>query len=598
MKQKAEHFRESIRLVWKSAPGWTFLNIFISVLRSFLPLLLIWLIKVVIDGITATVSAKSGIPVINLLRPIVAVVIIWFLDEAASDIGNFVRKKQSVKLEAYMYRLLHEKAVRLDLLNFERPEYFDSLSRASREAPWRPNSILNNMVSVFRALLSLLLMAGVLTMLHWTLVILLLVVNVPGIWLRFYYADMLYLFQRKQTPEARKTAYFNWLLTGDRPSREIRLFGLGDYFISLFNKSFMKTKEEETGIIKKRTLIELISDVFKAAAVLITIMFIASQTIHGKITIGQMAMFLLAFRQGMVNIKELFGSLGGLYEDSLYTGDTFEFLDLAENIKAIPPEIVPNGIDKAITVEDLSFTYPGNNMTTLDNISFQVRKGEIIALVGPNGAGKSTLVRLLCRLYDPDSGSVKLDGNDIKSMDPDKYRKLLSVVFQDFMLYNLSAGENIRLGNIDEQHPEEKMTKASKATGIHDLITGLPQGYATQIGNLFDDSRELSWGEWQKLALSRALFRDAPVLILDEPSSSLDAETEYEIFSHFREIVRGRTAILISHRFTNVSLADRIIVLYGGRIAEAGPHSELMKKKGIYYKMYTSQSSRFDKDEK
>ena len=346
MKQKAEHFRESIRLVWKSAPGWTFLNIFISVLRSFLPLLLIWLIKVVIDGITATVSAKSGIPVINLLRPIVAVVIIWFLDEAASDIGNFVRKKQSVKLEAYMYRLLHEKAVRLDLLNFERPEYFDSLSRASREAPWRPNSILNNMVSVFRALLSLLLMAGVLTMLHWTLVILLLVVNVPGIWLRFYYADMLYLFQRKQTPEARKTAYFNWLLTGDRPSREIRLFGLGDYFISLFNKSFMKTKEEETGIIKKRTLIELISDVFKAAAVLITIMFIASQTIHGKITIGQMAMFLLAFRQGMVNIKELFGSLGGLYEDSLYTGDTFEFLDLARILRQYLLKLFPMALIK------------------------------------------------------------------------------------------------------------------------------------------------------------------------------------------------------------------------------------------------------------
>jgi ATP-binding cassette subfamily B protein len=307
-----------------------------------------------------------------------------------------------------------------------------------------------------------------------------------------------------------------------------------------------------------------------------------------------MAMFLLAFRQGMVYIRELLGSIGGLYEDSLFIGDTFEFLNLKEKIVAVPPEIVPSGLNKSIEVENLSFKYPGNTETTINNVSFSVKKGEIIALVGPNGAGKSTLAKLLCRLYDPDSGSVKLDGADIRNMDPDKYRKLLSVVFQDFMLYNLEAGENIRLGNIDEQNPGEKVKSAAGISGMHDLINNLPDGYSTSIGNLFDDSRELSWGEWQKLALSRALFRDAPILILDEPSSSLDADTEYDIFSRFREIVRGRTSILISHRFTNVSLADRIIVLDKGAIAESGTHEELMKKKGMYFSMYTKQTSRFD----
>jgi ABC-type multidrug transport system fused ATPase/permease subunit len=180
-------------------------------------------------------------------------------------------------------------------------------------------------------------------------------------------------------------------------------------------------------------------------------------------------------------------------------------------------------------------------------------------------------------------------------MDPEKYRKLISVIFQDFMLYNLEAGENIRLGNIDEENPGEKVKSAARASGVHDLINSLPDGYSTAIGNLFDDSRELSWGEWQKLALSRALFRDAPLLILDEPSSSLDADTEYDIFSHFREIVKGRTSILISHRFTNVSLADRIIVLDKGAVAESGTHEELIKKKGIYFSMYTKQTGRFDK---
>ena len=438
-------------------------------------------------------------------------------------------------------------------------------------------------------------MAGLILTLNWTLAVLLLVANIPGIWLRLHYAGILYNFQRQQTPEARKSAYFNWLLTGDRPSRELRLFGLGNYFMDLFKKSFLKQKEEEINIIRKRTLIELISNLFKASALLITLMFIARQTILGKLTLGQMAMFLLAFRQGMVYIKDLFSSMAGLYEDSLFIGDTFEFLNLKENVTAKEPVSSPSSLKKKIALDNLSFTYPGNTAKTINNVSFEIKKGEIIALVGPNGAGKSTLVRLLCRLYDPDSGAVRYDDIDIRNIDPEEYRKQFSVVFQDFMLYNLTAGENIRLGNTDSEKPDERIKSAAVNTGVHELISNFPNGYDTVIGNLFDDSRELSWGEWQKIALARALFRDAPVLILDEPSSALDADTEYDIFSRFREIVKGRTSILISHRFTNVSLADRIIVLDKGSVAETGTHDELMKRGGIYFKMFTKQSSRFNK---
>jgi ATP-binding cassette subfamily B protein len=309
-------------------------------------------------------------------------------------------------------------------------------------------------------------------------------------------------------------------------------------------------------------------------------------------------MFLLAFRQGMVYLKDLFSSLAGLYEDSLFIGDTFEFLNLKENVIATEPIKKVTPLRDKIVAKNMSFTYPGNTTPTINNVSFEIKKGEIIALVGSNGAGKSTLVRLICRLYDPDSGNVKYDGTDIKNVDPDEYRKQFSVVFQDFMLYNLSAGENIRLGNIDEKDAETRIRTAAGSTGIHQLINNLPKGYDTPIGNLFDDSRELSWGEWQKLALSRALFRDAPVLILDEPSSSLDADTEYDIFNRFREIVKGRTSILISHRFTNVNLADRIIVLDKGAIAETGTHDELIRQGGIYFQMFTRQSSRFNKDKR
>jgi ATP-binding cassette subfamily B protein len=435
-------------------------------------------------------------------------------------------------------------------------------------------------------------MAGLILTLNWIPAAFLLVANIPAIWLRLHYADILYDFHREQTAEARKSAYFNWLLTGDRPSREIRLFGLGEYFRGLFRKSFLKQKEEELDILRKRTTIELISDLFKAAAFLFAVLYIANQTINGGITLGAMAMFLVAFRQGMVYIKELFGSVASLYEDGLFIGDTFEFLKLEEKIRAIDPIRHISFLDKEISAENLSFSYPGNDAKAIDNISFNLRKGEVLAIVGPNGAGKSTLARLLCRLYEPDSGLLKYDGIDIKHFDPDEYRKNFSVVFQDFMLYNLPAGENIRLGDVEKEH-KESITQSAQNTGIHELISNLPKGYDTFIGNLFEDSRELSWGEWQKIALARALYRDAPVLILDEPSSSLDPDTEYEIFSRFREIVKGRTSVLISHRFTNVTLADRIMVLDKGKIVEIGSHEELMNKKGAYYSMFIKQAGRF-----
>jgi ATP-binding cassette subfamily B protein len=591
MKGKIRLFRKALNLVWESAPGWATVNIVISVLQSFLPLVLLYLIKLLIDEITRAVNA--GTSSTTIIPMIIVVVVIYFLDEVSSDFGNFVRKKQSVKLEEHMYGLLHSKAVRLDLINFEHPGYFDCLTRATSEAPWRPNSILNNIISMFRGLLSLVLMAGLLFALHWGVALLLIAVNIPGIWLRLHYADILYNFQRTQTPEARKSAYFNWLLTGDRPSREIRLFGLGNYFISLFKKSFNKQNEKELNILRKRTTIELITDVVKASAFLALLIIVARRTISGDLSLGQMAMFLLAFRQGMAAIKDLFSSLAGLYEDGLFIGDTFEFLDLKENVVAFPPVTIPADLKSEILVENLSFTYPGNHSPTIDKVSFGISRGEIIALVGPNGAGKSTLVRLLARLYDPDSGTVKWDGKDIRTMDPDEYRKYFSVVFQDFMLYNLTAGENIRMGNIEISNADRNIKQAASSAGVHDLLNNLPGGYDAPIGTLFDDSRELSWGEWQKIALARALFREAPVLILDEPSSSLDADTEYEIFSRFREIVKGRTSILITHRFTNVTLADRIIVLEKGAIAETGTHEELMKKKGRYYSMYNRQASRF-----
>ena len=591
MKSKLSLFGKSIKLVWISAPGWAVANIVISLIRGFLPLLLLFLIKGLIDTITG--AAQASEPALNeVLYTVIFIAIIWFLDEAASDIGNYVRKQQSVKLESYMYSLLHDKASRLDLKYFETPNYYDILARSSREAPWRPNSILNNCVSLFRGVVSLLLMVGVLFSFHWLLVLLLIAVNIPGLWLRLHYADILYNFKREQTPEERKMAYFNWILTGNRPSREVRLFGLGDYFISNFKESFKNTKEKEVDIIRKGSRIDLLSDLLKAVAVFVVFFMIASRTIKGYISLGEMSMGILAFRQGMIYIRDIFGSMSGLYEDYLFVGDTFEFLDLKENIVAIEPVKHIDGLTDGLVIDNLTFSYPQSENPTIKGVSFNIKKGEVVALVGANGAGKSTMVRLLSRLYDADSGSIFWDGVDIRHVDPKEYRKWISVVCQDFMLYNMSIGENIRVGDVDRSIDNERIELSAKASGIYDLVNSMPKGFDTVIGTLFDDSRELSWGEWQKIAMSRSLYSDAPLLILDEPSSSLDANTEYEIFSRFREILKGRTAIIISHRFSNITLADKIVVLDKGNVVEMGTHDELIAKGGTYYSMYTKQTSR------
>lgn len=589
MKQKIHFFKESLKLVWQSSPVWASANTLLSLVRSILPLLLVWLLKNVVDAITSASMASNSDTVSLIISPVILLALIWFLDEALSDAGYYVRKMQSLKLESHMYDLLHSKAIKLDLIHFENPVYFDCLSRASREAPWRPNNILNNLISLLRSLLSLALMAWLITTLNLSLALLLLAANIPPVWLRIHYSDIIYDSQRKQTPQARKASYFNWLLTGDRPAREIRLFGLGNYFRELFRSSFISQKEEELKITRKRIFVELISDLVKAAAFAVTILIIGKQAISGIITLGQMAMILVAFRQGMIYIKEFTGAMSGLYEDSLFIADTFEFLNLKENIKAGNKPVTPTPIQRGIKAENLSFTYPGNSFKSIDNISFEIKKGEIIALVGTNGAGKSTLAKLLCRLYDPDNGSIVYDDTNIKEIEPCLYRKQFSVIFQDFMLYNLTAGENIRLGDIEMNNSGEKIRKYAESAGIHQIISDLPNGYETPIGNLFENSRELSWGEWQKIALARALFREAPVLILDEPSGSLDSDSEYEIFRRFREIAGGRTSILISHRFTNISIADRILVLEKGRIIETGTHTELMNKRGRYFSMYKKQ---------
>ncbi len=590
-KKKPLFIRKSLRLLWRSSPLWATTGSALTLIRSFLPLALIYLVKVLTDMVTELVMTGTVVEPALLIWPVLAVVVIFFADEVAGELLIFVRSKHAAHFETDVHDMLHRKSMELDLNHFENPDYYDYLARASREAPYRPNSIINNLITLMRGSVSIILMTAVLATLHPSLILLVILINLPGVWLKLRFANIIYKWKSDQTPEARKSEYFSWLLTGDRPARELRLFGLGKFFRQLFTRSFAGRKQKETEILRKRALLEIISGLLKAGALFAALYYLTREVTAARITPGDMAMYLIAFRQVLVYIREILSAVAGLYEDNLFIADLFRFLELKERVVPVHPVITPKPPLESIEVRDLTFSYPGTGRPALKNINFKIGKGELVALVGPNGSGKSTLVKLLCRLYDPQQGGVYLDGQNIVHTDPVAYRKLLSVVFQDFMLYNMSAGDNIRMGKIDMPEPATRIPDAACKAGVHGLLSSLPRGYDTQIGRLFEDSRDLSWGEWQKIALARAVFRQAPLLILDEPVSALDAFTEHEIFSSFSAIRGDSTCLLISHRFPNVVAADKIVVLDKGEIAEMGTHSELMQKKSLYHKMFTLQNS-------
>lgn len=585
--------KKTLVLIGKSSGIWAVINSLVMIGRALFPLAGVLLLKKLVDTVltinTTSGNKSSGI----IIWLVISIAVVLFIDDLLVIFSRYSVKKQSKLLEEHFLGRIHSHASILGLKSFENHSFHELLDRAANDASWRPASIVTNFVLILRGALSFIIMAIVLSQLNILLALVLPVAFIPVFLSKTSGSKRLYEARMLEAPLSRRASYFSWLITGERPAREVKLFGLGDYFDTLFRKYFNESKEAELEAIRKGSVSEAIAAGIKAVVITGVIIYLTFSMTRGNITAGDLAMYLVACRQAMVCLRDAFTGLAGVKEDKLFLSDFFSFIEQKNDIVAIEPVESVAGTKSIMEVQNVSFSYSENAEPAIKNVSFSISAGEKLAIVGANGSGKSTLVKLLCRLYDPDDGVIKYSGTDIRHFNPDEYRRMFSVVFQDFMLYYLTVRENIALSDRAGDQGNESISKAAIAAGLGDLFSSFPDGIDTSLGHMSPGGRELSWGEWQKIAIARALFRKAPVLILDEPSSSLDADSEYEIFSRLETIAAGKTTVFISHRLSNILCADRIIVLEKGEIAESGTHEELIEKRGIYYSMYSHQKSMY-----
>jgi ATP-binding cassette, subfamily B, bacterial len=560
-----------------------------------IPLGQLYLMKRLIDTLTLGITAGgSALSLQSALLWIGLIGLIALLGDGLSAIGKLAQTIQTEAVSDRVHSLLHAKSIRLDLEYYENANYYNTLHRAQEQATYRPQMVLAGLLQVGQSGLSLLGILCLLAALNWTVPLLLLIATVPGILIRFKYTGKAYGRIVAWTERERQADYFHTLIATEPFAKEIRLFALGRLFSQRFQTLRASIRREKIQLGTQQSSIDLITNGSATIFVCIACGMIAYQTIQGAISLGGFVMYYQAFQRGQIWLRELLSHLVSLYENSLFLQDFYRFLDLQPNvIEPEAPKALPSIWRTGIRLENVSFNYAHSQRSVLKNISLTIDPGEVVAIVGANGAGKTTLIKLLCRLYDPTAGQITLDGVNLQNYSTTELHRQISVLFQDYIQYQLTVRENIWLGDIEVDPNTDRIWQAANAAGAKMAIDRLPQGIDTQLGNWFEHGEELSSGQWQKIALARAFLRDTQLVILDEPTSALDPHAEAEVFDRFRQLVRGRTAIVISHRLSTIKMVDRILVLSDGELVESGSHDELMQQQGLYARLFTTQSQHY-----
>lgn len=600
LNEKASHLLRldrAVKLVWQSSRRWMLTGILLTLLQGLTPLLLLFLTRQLFDLLTAGLRTQGHTEVYRDAALLIGLCVMLSIIEAALRfLAALVNREQAEEVSDHVTEIVHAKSIELDLAYYENAAYYNTLHRTQQQASSRPLSIVTGLMSGSQNLITLLGLGSLLVFNEPTLLLLLACSVIPGFLIKLYYAEKTFNAARQQTEQERRASYINWLLTSEHHAKEIRLFNSGIYFKDKYASLRKSLRDKTLRLSRQQSLGDLASEIPAIAAVFGTLAYAAWKTLEGAMTIGSLVMYYQAFQRGQSALKAFLGSLSSLYENSLFLADFYTFLELRPVVEEpLHPLDFPSPMNTGITFDNVGFTYPGSSRPVLENISFTIKPGEHIALVGLNGAGKTTLIKLLCRLYEPESGRITVDGVDLRQYGLTGLRRQFSVLFQDYVHYRDSASENIRIGDLSLPENDPAIRRAAERSGAHEVIDELPQKYATQLGAMFEGGAELSIGQWQKIALARTFLSRSQLIILDEPTSSLDVRSEYEIFNRFHQLTKGRTAVIISHRLSTVRMVDRIIVLDRHRIAETGSHDELMRQNGIYARLFTMQAGNYQK---
>lgn len=576
-----------LKLAWKASPNLGSAITVLTLISALLPPLVAYVGKLIIDAVVAQSISDTIKMVLSEFALIAGISIVQrLLFLARTLLGN--------RLGIEVNSMILQKATDLSLAQIENSEFYDKLNRARQEASTRS---LQMVTDTFQFIQNALTLFAYITLLFnysgWA-VLGLVVASIPATWAEMFFSNVGFRLYNWRSPERRRLSYMEYVLANDAHAKELRVFHLGTQFLARYRGLAEKFYTEDKALSTRRTLWIIFLSFLSSGAFYGCYLTIALSAAHGELTIGNLTLYVVVFRQGQQAFQSCLAAIGGLYEHNLYMSNLFEFLEIEPESRLLEADSGPTSISiptNGIYFDHVCFKYPNRENWTLNQIVLHIPKGESVAVVGSNGAGKSTLIKLLCGLYQPTEGQIYLDGKNLKAWPADQLLKRMSLVFQDFNKYQLSLQENVGVGQADFLEDEAHVASAMQRAGAADLLAQMPQGLQSSLGNWFKGGVELSGGQWQKIAVSRAFMREeADILILDEPTAALDPEAESAAFQKFHDLTKGKTSLIISHRFPIARLADHIVVIEKGEVLEEGSHQELMAAGGRYAQLFHLQA--------
>jgi ATP-binding cassette subfamily B protein len=600
--EQLPHLWRALRLVWTAAPRLTLVWGVLTLVLGLLPVVSVFLTRALVDSLVGTMGAGAGWERARepmLLAAAAAGVLV--LAEVLQALSRWIQTAQSEVVRDHMSALLQNKAIAVDLEYYESAQYFDQLHLIRHDVQQRPLALLRSVGGMVQHLLTLASMLVVLARFGIGVPILLVVSTAPAVLALTRYMMREYAWRLRALPEERRAMYFDYTLTGAESAAEVRLFGLGPHFQAIFRMLRGKLRRERLQLARDEGLTGLVAGMLGLAVTGGALAWMVWQALEGRFTLGSLAMFYQAFSQGQRLMGSMLENLSQIYLNSLFLGNFFGFQEIESKIATPPAPVALRACEEAssqalsvaappdIRFRGVTFRYPGSDRPALDRFDLDVPAGRIAAIVGANGAGKSTLVKLICRLYDPEAGTVEIGGADARTLDLEALRRAIAVLFQQHSRYALTMRENIALGDLGRATDAAGVEAAARAAGADEPASRLPRGYDTLLSKWFAGGAELSVGEWQRVALARAFFRDASIVLLDEPTSAMDSWAEAEWLDRFRALVQGRTALIVTHRFTTAMRADVIHVMHAGALVESGTHAELLARGGRYAKSWRAQ---------